>query len=212
MERILWLYGLPYHQDYPVVCFDERPCFLIENETVPIPMKQGKVMKENFKYKKNGSCALLAAIEPLTAKRIAGIYDTRKKKDYAHFMKNLAAQYPEAKKIRLVQDNLNTHCESAFYQNFPADEAFDLANRFEFYQTPKSGSWLNMIEIEFAALAKQCLHDRIPNKELLEQKVLALVKERQSKGIKINWQFSINDAREKLNWKYLKVNEANVKY
>lgn len=216
MEKILWLYSLPYNPDYPIVCYDERPCFLIEHETSPIPMKQGNVTKHNHKYKKNGSCALLAAIEPLTGQRLAGIYDTRKKKDYADFMKKLAAKYPNAKKIRVIQDNLNTHNESSFYENMPADEAFKLAQRFEFYYTPipiaiGTGSWLNMIEVEFAALAKQSLNDRIPTKELLEKKVLTLVKERQSKGIKIVWQFTVDNAREKLNRHYNKVNEANVK-
>lgn len=206
MEKILWLYALPYDPKYPVLCFDERPCFLIENTKNPIPMRSGKITKENYAYKKNGSCALLAAIEPLTGKRIAKVYDYRKKADYADFMKLLQSHYPQADKIKLVQDNLNTHNYSSFYQNYSAEEAFNLMQKFEFHYTPKSASWLNMIEIEFSALARQCLNQRIPTKELLEKKVLSLVKERNDKKIKINWQFTIENARAKLNRHYKNVN------
>ncbi|NIP32643.1 MAG: IS630 family transposase, partial [Phycisphaerae bacterium] len=99
--------------------------------------------------------------------------------------------YPDAKKIRLVLDNLNTHDTSAFYENMPADEALALAQRFEFFFTPKSASWLNMIEIEFSALARQCLNRRIPTIEKLESEVMAIIADRNRKRIKINWQFSI---------------------
>ena len=161
-------------------------------------MKSGKVTKEHYAYKKNGSCSLLAAIEPLTGKRIAKVFDYRRKKEYATFMNLIANQYPDATKIRIVQDNLNTHNASSFYENFPASKAFELTQRFEFYYTPLSASWLNMIEIEFSALARQCLNSRIPTKELLEKKVLTLVKERSDKKIKINWQFSLDKARDKM--------------
>ena len=213
MERILNLYALDYDPLYPVVCFDERPCFLIGDKIEPIPMKKGKIAKQGYAYEKNGSCSLLAAIEPLTGRRIAKVYKFRTKKEYASFMKELAAAFPKAKKIRLVQDNLNTHNESSFYENFPADEAFQLAQRFDWsYYTPSSASWLNMIEIEFSALARQCLNDRIPTQELLEKKVLALIKEREKKKIKINWQFTINKARSKMNRHYEKINPVNSKY
>lgn len=212
MEHLLWLYALPYDPAYPVVCFDERPCFLIGDTLEPIPMKSGSVAKENYAYKKNGSCALLAAIEPLTGKRVAQLYKQRRKKEYALFMKTLADTYPDALKIHLVQDNLNTHNSSSFYEHFPADEAFALAQRFAFHYTPKSASWLNMIEIEFSALSKQCLNRRIPTIERLKEEVLAIVKDREKKAIKINWQFSIKSAREKLNRKYSQVNDANSKY
>jgi DDE superfamily endonuclease len=128
------------------------------------------------------------------------------------FLKALAAAYPQAVKIRLVQDNLSTHNASAFYETFPAAEAFALAQRFEFYYTPKSASWLNRIEIEFSALVKQCLGRRIPTQEQLSCEVLAIVKERNDKQIKIHWQFSIEKARQKLNTAYTKVNEVNQQY
>jgi hypothetical protein len=159
MERILWLYGLPYDPAYPVICFDERPCFLIGDVVEPMAMQSGKVSKQHYAYQKNGSCVLLAAIEPLTGKRIAQVFKQRTKKEYTLFLQQIASSYPNAEKIRFVQDNraanrLNTHTTAAFYDHLPADEAFALAQRFEFYYTPKAASWLNMIEIEFSALAR----------------------------------------------------------
>jgi len=206
MEQILWLYALDYDPLYPVICFDERPCFLIEDIKTPIAMRSGKITKEHYAYKKNGSCSLLAAIEPLTGKRIAKVYDRRTKKEYADFMNLVAQNYPDAKQIRMVQDNLNTHNASSFYENYSTPKAFELMQRFDFYFTPLSASWLNMIEIEFSALARQCLNTRIPSKQLLEKKVLTLVKERNDKKIKINWQFNIEKARVKLKRHYKKVN------
>jgi hypothetical protein len=212
MEKILWLYSLPYDEHYPVVCFDERPCFLIQHVVTALPMQNGQVAREHYSYKKNGSCCLLAAIEPLTGKRLGQVHPQRTKKEYTLFMQALAHKYPLADKIRLVQDNLNTHNASAFYEYLPAQEAFQLAERFEFYYTPKSASWLNMIEIEFSALAKGCLRERIPSQEQLEKQVLALIKEREQQQLKINWQFSLSSARNKLNRHYTKVNQDNQKY
>jgi DDE superfamily endonuclease len=212
MERLLWLYALPYDPDYPVVCFDERPCFLIGEEVDPLPMQSGQVRKEHYAYEKNGSCALLAAIEPLTGKRLAQVHPQRTKKEYTLFCQALAAAWPKAKRIRLVQDNLNTHNASSFYENLPAAEAFALAQRFEFHYTPKSASWLNMIEIEFSAVVRECLKRRIPTLEQLEKEVLALVKERAKKKIKINWQFSLESARNKLNRHYQQVFADNSQY
>jgi hypothetical protein len=212
MERILWLYRLPYDPHYPVVCFDERPCFLIGDTVEPIALQQGQVRKEHYAYEKLGSCALLAAIEPLTGRRLAQVHPRRTKREFTHFCQALAAAYPQAKQIRLVLDNLNTHNTSAFYESLPADEAFALAQRFDFYYTPKAASWLNMIEIEFSALARQCLHRRIPTQQQLASEVLALVKERNDKQILINWQFSIQSARSKLNSHYQRVHPENQKY
>lgn len=175
-------------------------------------MQSGQVRKEHYAYEKLGSCALLASIEPLTGKRLAQVHPRRTKREYALFCQALAAAYPDAIKIRLVQDNLNTHDTSAFYENLPADEAFALAERFEFFFTPKSASWLNMIEIEFSALARLCLNRRIPTMAVLEQEVLALIEERSSKKVKINWQFSIQSARTKLNSRYVAVLDDNNKF
>jgi hypothetical protein len=212
MEQLLSLYALPYEAAYPVVCFDERPCFLIGEAVEPIALQTGQVAKEHYAYEKNGSCCLLAAIEPLTGQRLAQVHAQRTKKEYTFFMQELAAQYPAATKIRLVQDNLNTHNFSSFYEHLPADEAQQLAQRFELNYTPKSASWLNMIEIEFSALAQQCLKRRIPTQEQLEKEVLAIVQDRNQKQIKIDWQFSLDKARIKLNRHYQKVNEGNAKF
>ena len=203
---------MPYNPLYPVVCYDERPCFLIGDKVEPLALQTGKVRKEHYAYEKLGSCSLLASIEPLTGQRLAQVHPQRTKREYTLFCQALANEYPEAIKIRLVQDNLNTHDTSAFYENLPADEALALAERFEFYFTPKSASWLNMIEIEFSALARQCLHRRIPTMVLLEQEVLALVQERDTKHIKIDWQFSIQTARTKLNSHYTAVQIDNKKF
>ncbi len=212
MEVLLALYNLPYDPDYPVVCYDERPCFLIGETIAPLVMKRGRVRKEHYAYEKLGSCALLAAIEPLTGERLAQVHRQRTKREYTLFCQALAAKYPNAIKIRLVQDNLNTHDASAFYENLPADEAFALAERFEFFYTPKSASWLNMIEIEFSALSRQCLNRRIPTIEKLEREILTLVAERTEQKIKIEWQFSIQSARSKLNSHYVAVQPANEKF
>lgn len=209
---LLALYHLPYDPNYPVICYDERPCFLIGETIEPLTMSSGRVRKEHYAYEKLGSCALLAAIEPLTGQRLAQVHPQRTKREYTLFCQALAAKYPNAIKIRMVQDNLNTHDASAFYENLPADEAFALAERFEFYHTPKSASWLNMIEIEFSALSRQCLKRRIPTIEKLEQEILALVAERTEQKIKIEWQFSIQIARSKLNSHYLAVHPNNEKF
>jgi hypothetical protein len=205
MEQILHLYNLPYQADYPVLCIDERPCFLIGDRVDPLPMQHGRVAKEHYAYEKNGSCTLFAAIEPLQAERFVQVYARRTKNEYALFMKHLASFYPQARKIRIVQDNLNTHSTAAFYATFSAEEAFQLAQRFEFYYTPKSASWLNMIEIEFSALARQCLRRRIPTQDQLAFQILKLVKERNHKKIGINWQFTIAAARSTLNRHYQKL-------
>lgn len=212
MEQILWLYALPYDPLYPVICFDERPCFLIGDVVEPLAMQSGRVRKEHYAYEKNGSCTLFAAIEPLTGTRLSQVHPRRTKREFTLFFKALADAYPKARKIRVVLDNLNTHDTSAFYENLPADEALALAQRFDFFFTPKSASWLNMIEIEFSALARLCLNRRIPTIEKLESEVMAIIADRASKHIKINWQFSIEACREKLNARYSIVNDANSKF
>jgi hypothetical protein len=211
LERILRLYSLPYEEAYPVICFDERPCFLIGDTIPSMPMQPGKVAKENYAYSKHGSCCVLAAIEPLTGKRLVQVRKQRRKQEFANFMKELSAQYPKAKKIKVVLDNLNTHGYSAFYEQFDAEVASKLTEKIEFIFTPKSASWLNMIEIEFSALARQCLNRRIPCMKKLNAEVLAFFKERTLKKIKIIWQFTQEQARKKLNRRYSEVNPQNLK-
>jgi len=212
MERILGLYRLPYNRLRPLLCYDERPCFLIGDLVKGQPIKEGQIAKEHYAYEKLGSCCLLATIEPLTGKRIAEVFDQRRKIEFALHFQRIAEMYAEAEKIIVILDNLNTHNESAFYEVFEAEEAYRLSQKFEFIHTPKSASWLNLIEIEFSALSRLCLDRRIASKEVLAKEVLAIVKEREEKEIKINWQFSIETAREKLNRHYKKVNDKNAKY
>jgi transposase len=212
MENILRLYRLPYDEKYPVVCFDERPCFLIGDVIKGLDLKAEQVRKAHYEYEKNGSCVLLLATEPLTGKRIARVYDQRTKAEYAEFMQIVANEFPNAEKIRLIQDNLNTHNESSFYQNMVAQEAFELAQKFEFHYTPKKGSWLNAVEIDFSAIARTALKERIPSKEKLTQRINDCVIERQEKQIKIQWEFDITAARKKMNAHYSKVYNENAIY
>lgn len=212
MEQLLELYALSYDPFYPVVCFDERPCFLIGDCVDPLPLSKGHITKQHYAYTKHGSCTLFAAIEPLTGKRLADVYPQRTKREYTQFCQAIVARWPNTDKIRLVQDNLNTHNASAFYEHLPADEAFALAQKFEFVYTPKSASWLNMIEIEFSAISRQCLNRRIPTLDHLRTQVLALVRERDEMRIQINWQFSISAARSTMNRHYLRVHPDNIKF
>ena len=212
MEEILWLYSLPYNRRRPVLCYDERPCFLIGELVEGLQMKAGAAKKEHYAYSKNGSCSLLASIEPKTGKRVADVFSQRRKVEFARHFQKVAEEFPEAGKIIVILDNLNTHYASSFYETFEAAKARRLTEKFEFHYTPKSASWLNMIEIEFSALSRLCLNRRIASQDELEKEVLAIVKERGEKGVKIDWQFSIEKARPKLNRHYEKVNSENIKY
>jgi hypothetical protein len=212
MEQILALYALPYDPAYPLVCFDERPCFLIGDTLLPRPMRKGEIRKQHYEYEKLGSCALLCAIEPLTGRRLGQVVEHRTKREFTLFCLQLAQSYRQAAKIRLVLDNLNTHNASSFYQHLPAAQAYALAQRFEFIYTPVGASWLNMIECEFSAISRLCLNRRIATIDKLRNEVLALLADRSAKAIKINWQFSIKAARSKLNSHYSRVNPANLKY
>lgn len=201
-----------YDADRPVICFDERPCFLIGNTVEGLEMEAGNPKRENYAYTKHGSAAVLAAIEPKTGNRLAHVRRHRGKKEFAIFMKQLASFYPNAKKITVVLDNLNTHNKAVFYEYFDAQEAAFLADKFEFVFTPKGASWLNMIEIEFSALSRQCLNRRIDRIDTLSKEVLAYFLQRNNDKIKINWKFDRNTARDVLNTQYSKINNLNSKY
>jgi hypothetical protein len=209
MEQVLQLYRQAYDEAYPVICFDERPCQLLDQVSQPLPMQPGQPLKEDNEYDRQGTCSLLVALEPLTGQRIVETSPTRKGEDYTRFIQRLAKAYPNAVKIRLVQDNLNTHSPSSFYQHLPAEEALQLANRFEWYYTPKKASWLNMVELELSALSRICLNRRIPSMDQLDEQIQHLVKERNQANASVNWQFSIESARTKLKRHYQKVNSNN---
>ena len=165
---------------------------------MPISMKQGRVERQDYHYERNGTCAVLMAVEPLAGHRMVKVTERKTKKDYADFMKDVASHYPDADKIILVQDNLNTHNPSSFYELFDAPEAFALSERFEMAYTPKKASWLNMAEIELSALSKQCLDRRIAQRRILTKEVLTWSAKRNRLQTKITWQFTKNKAREKL--------------
>ena len=202
MEDVLDLYEQPYDPKRPVICFDERPCQLIGDVIIPIPLKPGSPTKEHYEYVRNGTCCIFLAFEPCAGKRLICVNKRRTKVDYANFMKKLAEHYPDAETILLIQDNLNTHTAGSFYEAIPPDDAFKLSKRFEYHYTPKKGSWLNMAEIELAALSKQCLDQRIPHIDQLEREVLAWARTRNQKRITVNWTFAQHHAREKLQRHY----------
>jgi len=193
MEDILNLYQLPYDPQRPLVCFDERPCQLIDDVLAPLPMKAGKSKREDYHYKRNGVCTVFIAFEPLAGRRFIQVRQRRTKKDYAQFMRELIeSHWPSAEKIVLVQDNLNTHSPGSFY------EAFALGQRLEMHYTPTKASWLNMVEIELSILSKQCLDRRIGDMETLEHEVLAWAEQRNDQNATVQWQFTQVKARDKL--------------
>lgn len=202
MEKVLDIYEKDYDKEYPVINFDERPCQLIEDIIQPIPLKEGQVKREDYHYERKGTAVVLGAIEALNGKRIMEVRERKTKADYCEFMKKLSKAYPKAKKIVLIQDNLNTHNASSFYEVLAAPEAFKLASRFEMVYTPKKASWLNMIEIEFSALSKQCLDRRIGDLKTLSREVEKWTEARNQKKVKIQWQFTKCHAREKFQRSY----------
>jgi len=205
MENLLNLYEQPYDPMNPLICFDERPCQLIENILQPLPMLPGQPVREDYHYKRNGVCSIFIAFEPLTGHRFVQVRERRTKKDYADFFRQLAENYPEATKIRVVQDNLNTHSPGSFYQAFEPQEAFELSQKFQMHYTPKSASWLNMVEIELSILSKQCLDRRISDMETLAREVKAWVENRNQIGATVQWQFTTEKAREKFKRFYPKL-------
>jgi transposase len=202
MEQVLDAYEREYNEEYPVISFDERPCQLLEDVIAPTLPRPGVIQKEDYHYKRNGTCCVLMAIEPLTGNRIIETRETRTKKDYKEFFEKISDSYPKAKKITVIQDNLNTHNPSSFYENMDAGAAFELMNRFEMVYTPKKASWLNVIEMEFAALSKQCLDRRIGSIVKLRKESSAWTKKRVKNKIKIKWQFTKEKARDKFKKHY----------
>ena len=166
-------------------------------------MSPGKAKRYHYEYQKNGSCWVLLAFEPQTGFRYGEVRDRRTAVDYADFMQPLLARhYPKVESIRLVQDNLNTHTPGSFYEVLPAAEAFALAQRFAPHYTPKKGSWLNMAEIEFAALSTQCLDRRIPEVERLRREVIAWADQRNRAKKTVQWKFAHPAARTTLHRHY----------
>ena len=209
MEDLLHLYGLAYDERWPLVCFDEMPVQLLGDVVAPLAMCKGAPRREDYEYQRGGVAVLLVAFEPLTGRRLVETSRQRTKADYCRFMQRVAGMFPTAEKVLLVQDNLNTHNASSFYENLPPAEAFSLAQAFEMHYTPKKGSWLNMAELELSALSRICLSRRIATIEELDREVQALVKERNELRLKVEWQFSITQAREKLSRHYENAKSKN---
>ena len=203
MEDLLDLYEQPYDPLCPVVCYDEMPFQLLGEVLVLIPMKPGKIYRYDHHYKREGTCCILLAVEPLFGWRFAQVRKRRTKIDYAQFMQAMIAdRYERVCRVRLVEDNLNTHSAGSFYQAFEPEVARDLKCRFEPHHTPKKASWLNMAELELSVLGRQCLNRRIADQKVLDQEVKAWVKARNEKAVKLNWGFTTNDARDKLKRHY----------
>lgn len=209
MEDVLHLYGLPYDEQRPLICFDELPVQLLGEVVAPLPMKEGRSLRFDYEYEREGTAVLLVAFEPLTGRRLVETSRHRTKADYCRFMQRVVGIFPRAEKVVLVQDNLNTHNASSFYENLPPAEAFALAQRFEMHYTPKKGSWLNLAELELSAISRICLSRRIGSIEELDREVQALVKERNELKVRVEWQFSITQAREKLSRHYENAKSKN---
>lgn len=205
MEDVLEIYKLPYDAQRPVICMDEMPKQLLTEKQEPLLCQVGIPAREDYEYQRKGVANLFMVFEPLAGKRFVEATRQRRKIEWATVMNRVAdVLYPQAEKIVVVLDHLNTHTPSACYETFAPDEARRLAERFEFHFTPKYGSWLNMAEIELSALVRQCLDRRIPDIQTLSQEVEAWQKQRNDEVVKVIWQFTTTDACTKLKHLYPK--------
>lgn len=199
MEDVLDLYHRPYDPRYPIVCFDETSKQLVAEKRAPRPAVPGQVARYDYEYERRGVRNLFLFLEPLAGWRHIKVTERRTKVDWALCMQELVDElYPNAERIQVVMDNLNTHNPVALYEVFEPQEAKRLLNRLELHYTPKHGSWLNMAEIEFSVLYRQCLEQRIPGAEKLQSEIAAWQNDRNAKQIKVNWRFTTDDSRIKL--------------
>lgn len=199
MEDVLEVYRLPHDPRFPVICMDESSKQLVGEVTAPIALAPGRGRIMDHEYVRNGVATLFVEIEPLAGRRHVEVTERRTRQDWAYFIKAmLDERYPEAIKVRLVMDNLNTHNIASLYETFPPAEARRLVDRLEIHHTPKHGSWLNIAEIELSALAGQCLNRRIHDVASMRREVSAWQVHRNQRGAPINWRFTTEDARIKL--------------
>lgn len=199
MEDVLDVYKRPYDSNFPVVCMDESSKQQIKEIREPLPAVPGKPQRYDTEYERNGVSNMFIFFEPLAGSRDINVTDTRTAVDWAMQIKTLVDDsYPNAEKIILVMDNLNTHTGASLYKTFSPEEARRILERLEIHYTPKHGSWLNMAEIEFSILSKQCLDRRIPNQKKLKKEIFAWVKKRNSISSPMKWRFTTKDARIKL--------------
>ncbi len=199
MEEVLTTYELPYDVNYPQVCLDEKLVTLHADVVDPLPVRPGQPERVDYEYERVGTANLFVMVEPLTGYRHVEVTERRTAVDYAWRLKWLADErYPDAKKIRLVQDNLNTHRLANLYLVFPPAEARRLAERCELHFTPTHGSWLNMAEVEIGIFERGCLRRRVPSLDVLQRRVVALETERNTAHATIDWRFTTGNARVRL--------------
>jgi len=199
MEDILDVYTGKYDENRVLICMDESPRQLIEETKIPIPAGRGETARYDTEYKRNGTCEIFMFSAPLDGWRRADVTERRTRLDWAcQIKKLLTADFPDAEKIVLVMDNLNTHTIGSLYEAFPPEEAKQYRDRIEIHYTPKHGSWLNMAEIELNVLVNHGLSKRIPAIKQMKKEVTAWYKARNKSERKINWRFSTDDARIKL--------------
>lgn len=213
MEDVLNVYNEPQQPQVARLCVDERPCQLVGDLIAPMDMKAGKSKRIDYEYVRQGVCCVFMAYDMDRGQRYVQVREQRTKQDYAQFMDWVVSQhYSGVEKIVVVQDNLNTHTKGSFYEHLPQQRAGELARRMEFHYTPKHGSWLNQVEIEFSVMVRQCLDGldrRIGSVEQLKAEVGAWAKARNSRAVKIHWSFTVDKAREKMASQYQKVNPDN---
>jgi hypothetical protein len=206
MEDVLAVYHRPYDPTRPVVCMDEKPYQLLGHAREPVPARPGRDAAEDSEYIRRGTCSIFCWVEPLTGWRHVDAQPQRTKTDWAHQVKRLlTVDYPDAVKVVLVMDNLNTHQIGSLYEAFEPGEAFSLAQRLEIHHTPKHGSWLNIAEIELAALTRQCLRRRIDNIDTLNTELAAWQRATNAEQRQVDWQFTTDAARVKLRHLYPKI-------
>lgn len=206
MEDVLDVYQTPYDPQFPIICMDESNKQLVGEVHAPLPPAPGRGQIVDHEYVRNGVAEIFLEVEPLTGQRHVAITEHRTRKDWALFIKGmLDERYPQATKVRLVMDNLNTHSAASLYETFEPEEAHRLARRLEIHYTPKHGSWLNVAEIELSALSIQCLARRIPDIDLLRKAVAAWERDRNDRSRTIDWRFTTENARIKLKRLYPKL-------
>lgn len=199
MEDVLEVYTRPYDALRPLICLDEAGRELVADTRVPLPGRPGQVARQDFEYGRAGACNVFMLYEPLAGRRHALVRERRTRLDFAEVVKTLCDElYPQAEKIVLVMDQLNTHNAASLYEAFAPAEARRLARKLEIHPTPKHGSWLNMAEIELGVLARQCLDRRLPDQESLAAEVAAWEKARNAAKATVDWRFTTADARIKL--------------
>ena len=199
MEAVLAVYQRPHDPTRPMVCLDEATKQLIKETRMPVPAKPGQPARHDYEYERNGTANLFMLFAPLEGWRHVKVTERHTAVDYAHVLKDLSdTHFPDAQKIVLVQDNLNTHKPASLYEAFSAAEARRLVERFEWHYTPKHGSWLDMAESELSVLSGQCLDRRIPDQQTLIEEVAAWQATRNKNHTRADWQFTTADARIKL--------------